>query len=165
MVHGLSGTALSCALLLVFSVLKCHISVSQSPKYGRLKRITNQFSFVYTVVKSLYILKQTEHTRYVHLGTLQKLEADKRVYCYKSKSRLRVYSILNEYGIWADLHLGIHNWFLLASWHVAMSTLSLYNTLASILLLDMWQLIFTITWSLPQIKTTPILISFLCWHF
>ena len=53
---------LSCALLLVFSGLKCRISVTQSSKYTWLKRITNQFllpifSFVYTVVKSLYILK------------------------------------------------------------------------------------------------------------
>ena len=32
------------------------ISVTQSPKFTRLKRITNQLSFVYTVVKSLYIL-------------------------------------------------------------------------------------------------------------
>ena len=47
---------LSCALLLVFSGLKWHILVTQSPKYTRLKRITNQFIFVYTVVKSLYIL-------------------------------------------------------------------------------------------------------------
>ena len=48
-------TVLSCTLLLVFSGLNCHISVTQSPKYAQLKRITNQFSFVYTVVKSLYI--------------------------------------------------------------------------------------------------------------
>ena len=49
------GSVLSCALLLLFSGLKCLIFVTQSPKYTRLKRITNQFSFVYTVVKSLYI--------------------------------------------------------------------------------------------------------------
>ena len=39
---------LSCALLLVFSRLKCLILVTQSPKYSRLKRITNQIWFVYT---------------------------------------------------------------------------------------------------------------------
>ena len=37
------------------SGLKCHILVTQSPKYTRLKRITNQFSFLYTVVKSLHL--------------------------------------------------------------------------------------------------------------
>ena len=41
---------------LVFSGLKCHISVTQFPKYTRLKSIANQLSFVYNVVKSLYIL-------------------------------------------------------------------------------------------------------------
>ena len=40
------------ALLLVFSGLKCHISVTQSPKCTRLKRITNQFSFMYNFVNS-----------------------------------------------------------------------------------------------------------------
>ena len=45
---------LSCALLLVFSGLKYLILVTQSPKYTRLKRIINPFSFVYAVVKSLY---------------------------------------------------------------------------------------------------------------
>ena len=48
-------TVLSFGLLLVFSGLKCLISVTQSLKYTRLKRITNQFSFVYIVAKSLYI--------------------------------------------------------------------------------------------------------------
>ena len=46
---------LSCALLLVFSGQKCLILGTQSPKYTRLKRITNQSIFMYTVVKSLYI--------------------------------------------------------------------------------------------------------------
>ena len=46
---------LSCALLSVFSRLKCYFSVTQSPKCTPLKRITNQSSHVYTVVKSLYI--------------------------------------------------------------------------------------------------------------
>ena len=53
---GLYMIVLSCPLLLVFSRLKCHISVPQSPKYTWLKRITNQLSFVYTIAKSLYIL-------------------------------------------------------------------------------------------------------------
>ena len=48
-------SVLSCALLLVLSGLNCLILVTQSPKYTRLKRITNQFSFVYIVAKSLYI--------------------------------------------------------------------------------------------------------------
>ena len=51
-------TVLSCALLLVFSRLKCIISVTQSPKHTRLKRITNQFSFVYIVAKSLLRTEQ-----------------------------------------------------------------------------------------------------------
>ena len=46
---------LSCALLSVFSALKCLILLTQSPKYTWLKRITNQFSFVYTVVKQVAI--------------------------------------------------------------------------------------------------------------
>ena len=46
---------LSCGLLLVFSRLKFHILVTQSSKCTQLKRISNQLSFVYTVVKSLYI--------------------------------------------------------------------------------------------------------------
>ena len=48
------NTVLSRALLLVFRGLKCYISVTQSPKCIQLKRITNQLSLVYTVVKSLY---------------------------------------------------------------------------------------------------------------
>ena len=51
----LLNLVLSCTLFLVFSRLKCRILVTQSPKYIRLKRIANQFSFVYTVVKSLNI--------------------------------------------------------------------------------------------------------------
>ena len=53
----LNKTVLSWCAIVGFSRLKCHISVTQSPKYTQLKRITNQFSFVYNVVKSLYILK------------------------------------------------------------------------------------------------------------
>ena len=59
-------SVLSCTLLLVFSGLKCHISVTQSPKCTRLKRITNQFSFcvhccqipIYTAVMSNYVQSQ-----------------------------------------------------------------------------------------------------------
>ena len=53
---GFTPLVLSCALLLVFSRLKCLILVTQSPKYTRLKRITDQLSFVYIVAKSLYII-------------------------------------------------------------------------------------------------------------
>ena len=48
---------LSCTLLLVFSRLKFFFSVTQLPKYTRLTRVTNQLSFVCTVVKSLYIYR------------------------------------------------------------------------------------------------------------
>ena len=44
-----------CAISLLFSKLKCLISVTQSPKYKLLKRIINQLSFVYIVAKFLYI--------------------------------------------------------------------------------------------------------------
>ena len=51
-----------CAII-GFRGLKFHVSVTQSPKYTRLKRITNQFSFVYTVVKSLYMSRTECKTR------------------------------------------------------------------------------------------------------
>ena len=48
---------LSCTLLLVFSRLKFFFSVTQLPKYTRLKRVTNQLSYVCIVVKSRYIYR------------------------------------------------------------------------------------------------------------
>ena len=54
--HVLGGFLrfLSCALLLVFSGLKCNIPVSQSPKYTRFKRITNQLHLC-TLLSNPYI--------------------------------------------------------------------------------------------------------------